>query len=959
MKYFNHARSCASLLLILCLLCGATLPVAAAALGKKGEKDYKLGLQYEAAQQWDRAAQEFALAVAADPSRGEYQLHYRRAVFNASQMFMQQGRSLAERRDYTGAYNAFRQAYGYDPVNQLALSEMERMLRLQNEKEGITPPGESGRNGAGNGNTSAPRPSPTSYQPTLGSPSPGATMVRVAASQGQNASPVLPPARVEQQRVVTFSGDLESFIRSLAERLDINVVFDRDFPKRSININLRDVTTSQVLDYIFLTQGLFFQKLNRRTILVADQVKRAQYQQLVIRTFYLQNAKLEDANQLISRVIPPQAGRPPTTVINNTATNSVTVRDTPENVRLIGDLLQSIDKDRSEVVMEVSIYEVSHTDLVQFGNQFGDPTSNSLTLGGTTSLGIIGGSREVAQRMITSPTALGAALILPQTSFNAFQRKDNTRLIYSNQIHAFDNEQSRARIGQRVPVQTAQTFPFGNFGNNTNNTTGNVNQGAGFGGGFPVFQYEETGLTLELTPQVFPNLDVQVKMNIVSKDVLNPSNPTPTFTERTINGTARIQNNRTMMLVSVAQNKQSNGRQGLPVLGGLPILGYLFAAPRRDNVQSDIVIAVTPRVLRAPAITPRDEEARPSGTLSTPTTESLEAMLQESDREDQLAAARLAPAGNALANNTQAANVQPAAAVAAKEQAVQPSSPDAESVAYVPAPKALMTSPNAAPSNTFAASSPGRMSATDAVLRNEPPPLANASMTTSRTSPSIAVNKSDVIAVPRTAVNPFLAMLPGALNVGARLKVLASEAPLLDASKFVSVAAENLAATESAPRFVIEKVPNRSGSLTGPTSAAELRLIPERQEMRIGDKRRLLLVLKTDAPLGLAVVTLRFDPHTIAIRDISPGALLVNGGTVSPSLSKSLDAANGVLLVSITPPAGATSLTGVGTLFALDIEAVGVGESAVGFDSGNTHFIASDGRNVLLQLAHSQMIVKP
>src|SRR5205085_12112485 len=106
------------------------------------------GLQYESQQQWERAAQEFTLAIAADPSNLEFQLHYRRAVFNASQQLMQQGRALAEQHDYAGAYNAFRQAYGYDPVNQLALSEMERMLRLQREQ-----PGENGAGAGGNGST--------------------------------------------------------------------------------------------------------------------------------------------------------------------------------------------------------------------------------------------------------------------------------------------------------------------------------------------------------------------------------------------------------------------------------------------------------------------------------------------------------------------------------------------------------------------------------------------------------------------------------------------------------------------------------------------------------------------------------------------------------------------------------------------------------------------------------------
>src|SRR5688572_8934830 len=141
----NNSRSRIFITLVLAL---SLLSMPMTAFAKKGEKNFKRGMDYERAQQWDKAAQEFTLAVAADPSNMEYQLHFRRASFNASQTYMQQGRSLAERGDYVGAYNAFRQAYGYDAVNELAVSEMERMLRLQAVKEGRTP---AGGNGNGNG----------------------------------------------------------------------------------------------------------------------------------------------------------------------------------------------------------------------------------------------------------------------------------------------------------------------------------------------------------------------------------------------------------------------------------------------------------------------------------------------------------------------------------------------------------------------------------------------------------------------------------------------------------------------------------------------------------------------------------------------------------------------------------------------------------------------------------------
>src|SRR5207237_7297251 len=132
MKLRNRWHSILALAIVGCML---ALPVSVFA--KKGKDHFDRGMNYEQAQQWEKAAQEFTLALVADPSNVDYQLHYRRAVFNASQSFMQQGRALAEQRDYVGAYNAFRQAFGYDPVNQLAVSEMERMLRLEQVKQGL------------------------------------------------------------------------------------------------------------------------------------------------------------------------------------------------------------------------------------------------------------------------------------------------------------------------------------------------------------------------------------------------------------------------------------------------------------------------------------------------------------------------------------------------------------------------------------------------------------------------------------------------------------------------------------------------------------------------------------------------------------------------------------------------------------------------------------------------------
>ena len=822
MKSTLHARSFAALLMIFCLLFA---PISA--LAKKGEKNYKRGLQYEAAQQWEQAAQEFALAVAADPSNIEYQLHYRRALFNASQVYMQRGRALAERGDYVGAYNAFRQAYGYDPANELAKSEMDRMLRLQREKTGMEPK---------EGKEDGVQTSPAVYQGSS-----NGQRARGASSQEPSI-----PLRSEQLRVINFNGDLLELIRSLADEINLNVIFDRDLQnqRRTININnLRNVTAAQALDYIFLSQGLFFQKLDRRTILVADQNKRNQYQQLVIRTFYLRNIKPEDARAVIQAALPPQPGRPVMAIAPSQSTNSLTVRDTPENIRLISQIIESIDKDRAEVVMDVNIYEVSQSDLLQLGNQLGTDTT-LVNLGGIQrGLTVVGGSREVVTQSLSNvPTALGAALIVPASAIAALQSKAHTRLLASTQVHAFDGEESETRIGQRVPVQTAQV-PYYYYGAPTSNQTsqpgGIVNPGL-FPGGYPVINFEPTGLTLKFTPQVFPNMDVQVKMTIESKDVLNPGTLTPTFTERSIKGTARIQNNRTMMLASIAQDRQSNGRQGLPLLGLIPVLGRFFTAPRRDDVQTDIVIAVTPHVLRAPQVTPRDEELRPSGTQMMPMTESLASLVQEIEREELAAAqAKRNDAATAAVTSTGAQTAHLVQTNALRTGPVEIQTPQ-----FIPAPKILLGNDGDPPRRTSVSTQPVSLS-----------------------------GQSD------------------SSVVGLELK-------------------------------------SDGGSA-----------------MRVGERRRIALLLKSKAPVGLAMVTLRFDPKVLAVRAVAPGENFLGGGA---HMTNTLDPM-GRLVLSFAPEVG-KSLSGTGTLVYIEVEAIGKGEAGVDFDDERTHLVAIDGRRIVPQL---------
>ena len=855
MKRSISVRVFASLLLVLSMLS----PTAIFAYND-GKKHFNQGMKYEVSEQWDKAVEEFALAVSDNPKNPEFRLHLTRALFNASQMFMKKGTMAAKENDYQGAYVAFRRAYAFDPTNELAKSEMDRMVRLQKELN------EAGSGGSKDDSGKV-KLVPTGY-----------------ANQAGTAVPQM-PQKLEKLRDLPFpSGvDLQFIIKELARDLDLNVLFDVESFRapRKTYIDLKNVSAARALDYIFLQEGLFFQKVGPRTILIANQNQRTKFQQLVLRTFYLANAAPKDIAKIVQTAIPAQPGRSQTIVLTDDATNSVTIRDTEENVRLIGRLIDSLDKDRAEVVMDVAIYEVNKTDFLHLGNQIGDINQLS-NLGGTTSAVVGVGGNELFGNIGRAaadiiPSAFGAGYVIPSANFIAYQSRGTSKLIASTQIHAFNNEDSSARIGQRVPVQSAQYV------------TGTNNVGTGVVSN--VINYEQTGLTLKFKPLVFPNQDVQVAMEIESKDVApGGTQENPIFTERTIKGTARIQNNKTLLLASVASGNEINTKTGIPFLSAIPILGRLFSAPITDNRKIDIIIAVTPRVIRAPAILPEDEIERPTGSLAVPTNNTLEAMIVEEEKEELLAAARRVP------------------------NKVEMQVPDA-------APQYVKTATAADPGadNTTAANS----TAVNSTAANSPNAIPAAANLPAK-NPTTAASTASVSPQPALALKP----------IDNGIKTL----QLTETADVVSDPVTETAVAETEQEPVAAKDPASAPNI-------QISLGQELPELKAGEKIKVPVLIQSSAAFRSGVIGLKFDSSRVAVRSVSYGDVFgtaVLNTPATPFLNQ-----NGKMYVSLT---GKDELTikNDGTLAFIEIEALTAGKPTISFDGDVLNFLTADGKNFLV-----------
>jgi len=376
-------------------------------------------------------------------------------------------------------------------------------------------------------------------------------------------------------------------------------------------------------------------------------------------------------------------------------------------------------------------------------------------------------------------------------------------------------------------------------------------------------------LTLKFKPIVFPNQDVQVTMEIESKDVVGAGSLTPTFTERTIKGTARVQNNKTLLLASVAQGVESNGREGLPLLGLIPILGRLFSTPTKDNRQIDVVIAITPRVIRAPAILPEDEVERPTGSLATPTSGSLEAMVIQEEVEEQLAAARRVPTF---------AEVQ------------------------------LPDQPAATPTYT-------KTSSTQTTTPIETTEQQNQTTAT--------VQNSEPISTPTT--NTLTANLR----------------PIDTGVKTLKIGGTNNS-TENT--VAVQETSLKSNAETTLPNAplAELQFLPSLPIMKVGEKTKIAVMVRSATAFRSAVLGLKFDDKKLAVRSVSYGEVF--GADMAQTNAAPFVNQNGTMFVSLST-AKDVAQNSSGILAYIEIEALTDGAANIAFDRDILNFLTADGKN--------------
>jgi len=398
-----------------------------------------------------------------------------------------------------------------------------------------------------------------------------------AAEPPISAAPVLRTLNNAPVTLQFRDADTQMVFEVLARQTGINFIFDKDTSRDGkTTIFVQNVPIEQAIDLVLSQNQLGRQILSENMVLIYPNTpnKQLEYQDQIVKTFYLSNADPQQFAEMLKTMLSV------TTLFVDPRSNSVVLRDTPEVVRMAENLLASIDVAEAEVMMEVEVLEISRSKLQQLGIQY--PTG--ATLNPTPLAGdplVLADLRDQDSTTITI-TPVPVTVDLRKEAGDA-------NLLASPRIRARNREKATVMIGQRVPVINNSVTPTGS---GTSVVTGSV-------------QYVDVGLTLNVEPTV--HLDNSVSINVdlevsnVIQEIFNSSSGTLAYQIGTRNAKTLLQlrNGETQVLAGLIQNTDRASVNKVPGLGDLPILGRLFGTRKDDIEETEIVLSITPHIIRS------------------------------------------------------------------------------------------------------------------------------------------------------------------------------------------------------------------------------------------------------------------------------------------------------------------------------------------------------------------------
>lgn len=553
---------------------------------------------YIAQDEWMKAVLEYRKAAAKDPTDIEIRSRLRQTEQKAADFYYQRGLELLGQNNVDGAIVQFQQGLTAMSVHGKLTQVMNQALmrkEVQNLYEEAVREMEAGK---------------TENAKRL--------LKRALEVDPDNKQVVELLARYEKEareddladRLVLSSRapitlnfrqtDLRTAFEFVAKSFGVDIIFDEAVKATPITLFAKDVTFEQAISLMLTTTKTFYKKVGPNTILLApdSKEKRGQYEDQVVRTFQLSSIRAKDMADVLKGLITVRK------LIVNEPLNSLVLRDTEEVIKLAGKIIEANDRRAAELILEVEILEINRSKAERLGLDLGTYRVSAST--GTTVIPITG---NVGQT-ITNATNL----TLPSATFNFYKQDVDAKTLANPKVRVLSGKSAKIHIGDRVPLR-ASTIQ---------DATGQVRT---------TYDYKEIGIRLAAEPIVHIDNSVTVKVGLevssLGENLGTQTEPAFRIGTRNAETFMTLRDGETAILGGLIRDEDRKTRVRVPLLGDIPAAGALFTSFDDSNGRTDVLLTITPRVVRGWDLPSKDARSFVSGTEDHYLNEPLFASLQK------------------------------------------------------------------------------------------------------------------------------------------------------------------------------------------------------------------------------------------------------------------------------------------------------------------------------------------
>jgi general secretion pathway protein D len=552
----------------------------------KGKTDFNQGRKSQDLHDYDAAVDYYQKALNSDPANAEYKIKFDQARFDAGELHIKNGLKLRERGDLENAASEFHKATSMDQSSTVAEQELRKTIELI----------DGGKRAA----NAASEPAPDNGEEELASTPPQ----------------IKPLSRAPIN--LRMTNDAKIVFDTIGKLAGLTLVYDPDFPARRISVDLNNVTLEQALDIVSIESKAFSKPITENIILVLpDQPqKRRDNEEQFMRTFYVSNnVQPQDLTEIVTGLRQLLDLK---RIQQLNAQNAIVIRATLGQLALAGKFIQDIDKAKPEVIVQVEVLEARTDRMRDLGILPGQSASIAINPNSTTNNSINGSNNSnntapgtVTLNQLTHLNQNDLVLTLPSATANFLLNDSSTRVIQNPEVRSLEGQPAKLNIGDRVPVATG-SFQAG------------VGVGSTAGAGFvnPLvntqFQYIDVGVNIEVTPRVHPNRDVSLKLQVevssVSNQVTIGGIQQPIISQRKIAHEIRLKEGESSLLAGLVTKSDTKQLNGWPGLAHVPILRYLFSDDNKSSEDDEILIILTPHIVRMPEWTKSNLRALYAGS---------------------------------------------------------------------------------------------------------------------------------------------------------------------------------------------------------------------------------------------------------------------------------------------------------------------------------------------------------